>query len=129
MRMCTSRGIYTVINVLGTHIVLEKDILPKGKGMILSNTSDGRLIFVLPYQGYTLVGTTDDMQGVQDYPIPEDKDVKFLKQELKRIFGEEYDFDSKHKASFAGLRPLCLENPVSQNEYVEKVKTLKSKDL
>jgi glycerol-3-phosphate dehydrogenase len=98
-------------------------------GMLLSNTSDGRLVFLLPYNGYTLIGTTDDMQEVEMYPKAREKDIEFLKQETKRILGQDYDFDKKFKSAFAGLRPLCLEEPVSQSEYAEKVKTLKSKDL
>lgn len=103
--------------------------MPEHTGMILSGTSDGRLIFILPYQGYTLVGTTDDMQEPEVYPKAQDSDVTFLKQEMQKVFGESYDFDSKLKAKFAGLRPLCLNPPVPQSEYEEKVKTLKSKDL
>jgi len=120
---------FSSIIYLGTHIILEKDLLPDDTGMILANTSDGRLVFVLPYNGYTLVGTTDDMQDVEDNPQVQAQDVEFLKSELKRIVGEDYDFEKNFKSSFAGLRPLCLEEPVSQEEYVEKVKSLKSKDL
>lgn len=43
-------------------MILDKGIVSDDMGMILANTSDGRLIFILPYNGYTLVGTTDDMQ-------------------------------------------------------------------
>lgn len=120
MRMCTSRG---------THVVLKNDSLPQDTGMILNDTSDGRLIFVLPYHDYMLVGTTDDMQEAEEFPKAQDSDVSFIKSELERIFGEGFDFDSSLKSKFAGLRPLCLETPISQDEYVDKVKTLKSKDL
>lgn len=98
-------------------------------GIILSDTSDGRLIFMLPYHGYTLVGTTDQLQDVEEYPQVPKEDVDFLKKELVRILGEDYDFDTKLKASFAGLRPLCLEEPCPQNEYKEKMKKVKSKEL
>lgn len=76
-----------------------------------------------------LVGTTDDIQDVEMYPQASDVDVEFLKNEMKRIFGEDYDFDGKLRSKFAGLRPLCLETPVTQSEYAEKIKTLKSKEV
>jgi glycerol-3-phosphate dehydrogenase len=69
------------------------------------------------------------MQEVETYPKVQPQDVEFLKEETKRILGHDYDFDNCFRASFAGLRPLCLEEPVSQEDYAEKVKTLKSKDL
>mmetsp|Transcript_18472 Transcript_18472/g.18147 ORF Transcript_18472/g.18147 Transcript_18472/m.18147 type:complete len:335 (-) Transcript_18472:37-1041(-) len=120
MRMCASRG---------THVVLKNDCLPKDTGIILNDTSDGRLIFILPYQDHMLIGTTDDMQEVAEYPRAAEADVEFIKNEVQRIFGDEFDFDSHLKSKFAGLRPLCLETPIPQEEYEEKVKTLKSKDL
>lgn len=33
--------------------------MDSGKGILISATSDGRLVFVLPYKGYTMIGTTD----------------------------------------------------------------------
>ena len=43
----------------GTHIVLPSYYCPGGIGMLDINTSDGRFLFFLPWQGSTLVGTTD----------------------------------------------------------------------
>ena len=117
------------MNFIGTHIILQNDCLPDDTGIILNNTSDGRLVFVLPYQGYMLVGTTDDMQDIVDNPKTEEQDIEFLKNEMKRIFGEDFDFEKHLKSQFAGLRPLCLDTPVSQSEYEEKIKSISSKDL
>lgn len=95
----------------------------------MNDTSDGRLIFILPYQDHMLVGTTDDMQAVEEYPKAQEEDISFLKSEMARIFGEDFDFEKNLKSKFAGLRPLWLETPIPQSEYEEKVKNLKSKDL
>lgn len=43
----------------GTHMILEEGLIDKGKGILISATSDGWLVFVLPYKGYTMIGTTD----------------------------------------------------------------------
>jgi glycerol-3-phosphate dehydrogenase len=43
----------------GTHIVLPGYYCSRGVGMLDINTSDGRFLFFLPWQGKTLVGTTD----------------------------------------------------------------------
>jgi glycerol-3-phosphate dehydrogenase len=49
----------SVAAAAGTHIVLPAYYCSKGVGMLDINTSDGRFLFFLPWQGKTLVGTTD----------------------------------------------------------------------
>ena len=43
----------------GTHVVLPGYYSPNQMGLLDYNTSDGRFLFFLPWQGHTLVGTTD----------------------------------------------------------------------
>ncbi len=43
----------------GTHLVLAADLCPGGAGLLLPATDDGRVLFILPFFGRTLVGTTD----------------------------------------------------------------------
>ena len=49
-RMLTSRGV---------HIVLKQNLCPERMGLLLPSTDDGRVLFMLPFFGGTLVGTTD----------------------------------------------------------------------
>ena len=103
--------------------------MPEDTGILLSATSDGRLVFLLPYYGKIIAGTTDDMQNIEMFPRPLEEDVEFIVAELKRAFGDKYDIKSKITSVFAGLRPLCLSEGVKQSEYEQKIKTLKSKEL
>ena len=48
-----------VAGAAGTHLVLPSYYCPNGMGMLDMNTSDGRFLFFLPWQGAVLVGTTD----------------------------------------------------------------------
>jgi glycerol-3-phosphate dehydrogenase len=50
-RMLTSRG---------SHIVLKQNLCPQGLGLLVPSTADGRVLFMLPFFGRTLVGTTDE---------------------------------------------------------------------
>ena len=43
----------------GSHVVLPGYYCPNDMGLLDYNTSDGRFLFFLPWQGHTLVGTTD----------------------------------------------------------------------
>jgi len=56
------------LSARGTHIIVD-GMMSEGNGILVSATSDGRLVFILPYRGYTMIGTTD----VKDEPskIPE----------------------------------------------------------
>ena len=100
-----------IVSSRGTHLVLEKGLLPDNNGILIPDTKDGRLIFMLPYNGYTLVGTTDDKEEPTHFPKSQEKDVEFLKNELKRVLGSDFDFDKSIKAVWSGQRPLVLEDP------------------
>lgn len=96
------------LSARGTHLVLEKGLLPNDQGILIPGSADGRLVFMLPYQGYTLVGTTDVADEASHIPVPSEDEVEFLKNEAKRVLGEDYDFEAGIKATWAGQRPLVL---------------------
>jgi glycerol-3-phosphate dehydrogenase len=43
----------------GTHIVVPSYFSPSNFGLVDMNTSDGRFLFILPFMGHVLIGTTD----------------------------------------------------------------------
>lgn len=43
----------------GTHLVLPRDFLPGEHALLVPRTEDGRVLFVVPWLGRTVVGTTD----------------------------------------------------------------------
>lgn len=45
----------------GTHLIFKKGMLPENKGIIIPETKDGRLLFVINYYGHPMVGTTDEI--------------------------------------------------------------------
>jgi glycerol-3-phosphate dehydrogenase len=67
----------------GVHIVLPDYYSPQGMGLLDPNTSDGRVIFFLPWQGHTMAGTTDTPCDVTHNPIPAEEDVNFIINEVK----------------------------------------------
>ncbi len=44
----------------GTHLIFKKGMLKENHGIIIPETKDGRLIFVINYFGHPMVGTTDE---------------------------------------------------------------------
>lgn len=69
----------------GAHIVLPGNLCPNGMGMLDAATSDGRVVFVLPWQGYTLAGTTDNACEVERQPVAREQDVDFILGEVSKL--------------------------------------------
>jgi glycerol-3-phosphate dehydrogenase len=89
----------------GTHIVLPAELLPIKAGAI-APAGAGRTIFVLPWLGQTLVGTTDnDYDGDIERVRPADQDVEYLLDATRAFFATELSAGDVAGA-FAGVRPL-----------------------
>jgi glycerol-3-phosphate dehydrogenase len=89
----------------GTHIVLPAGRLRVNAGVI-APAGGGRTIFVLPWLGQTLVGTTDnDYDGDIERVRPADADVEYLLDALNAFFAEDVGAGDVAGA-FAGVRPL-----------------------
>jgi glycerol-3-phosphate dehydrogenase len=89
----------------GTHILVASEDLPAHAGAIVPAGS-GRTIFVLPWLGRTLVGTTDnDYDGEIDHVRPSEEDVAYLLEAVNANFGTELGA-SDLAGAYAGVRPL-----------------------
>ena len=89
----------------GIHIVLPARFLPSSLGVMIPKTSDGRLLFALPYQGYCLVGTTDQPSALDTHPPVTEEEIDFLLEHLNHYFA----LKASRKdilSTFSGLRPL-----------------------
>ena len=89
----------------GTHVILPRERLPVNAGVI-SPAPGGRMIFVLPWLGQTLIGTTDnDYEGDIDHVRPADADVAYLLEAVNAFFATDLVTEDIAGA-YAGVRPL-----------------------
>jgi glycerol-3-phosphate dehydrogenase len=89
----------------GTHVTVSSDDLTVVAGATVP-TPDGRFIFVLPWLGRTLVGTTDnDYEGPLEHVPPSLEDVDYLLSSCNEFFGTELGPEDLTGA-YAGVRPL-----------------------
>ena len=89
----------------GTHLILERESLPVEAGAIVPAEA-GRTIFVLPWLGRTLIGTTDnDYEGELEHVPPGDEDVDYLLRACNSFFGSSLE-TSDLVGAYAGVRPL-----------------------
>ncbi len=61
----------------GIHLVFHESFLPADSAIMVPHTTDGRVMFAIPWHGHTLVGTTDtpiDTPTLEPRPLPEEID-------------------------------------------------------
>jgi glycerol-3-phosphate dehydrogenase len=90
----------------GAHLVFPASRLPVGNALVLGDAC-GRIVFVMPYGPYVLVGTTDtDFSGDRSAVFTERPDVHYLLEVLARNLPAIKLTEGDVAASFAGLRAL-----------------------
>ncbi|MDR1860366.1 MAG: glycerol-3-phosphate dehydrogenase/oxidase [Bacteroidales bacterium] len=91
----------------GIHIVLGKEFLPGAHAIMIPKTSDGRVLFAIPWHDRVVVGTTDVLkEHVELEPKPIDEEVTFILETVSR-FLQKPPTRADVKSVFAGLRPLA----------------------
>ncbi len=63
----------------GIHLVFEQSFLRANAAIMVPKTSDGRVLFAIPWHGHTVVGTTDTpIQDVSYEPKPFEEEIEFI---------------------------------------------------
>jgi glycerol-3-phosphate dehydrogenase len=90
----------------GAHLVLKGDPLEiNNNGVFLPKTEDERVMFVLPWNGNTIVGTTDTekFSGTKDNPHASKEEIDYLIRHVKKYFDIE---KLEYISSWSGIRAL-----------------------
>ncbi|KAJ1340718.1 hypothetical protein BSLG_004812 [Batrachochytrium salamandrivorans] len=91
----------------GVHIILPNYYSPRSMGLVDPSTSDGRVIFFVPWQGSTIAGTTDSPTKVTPDPIPSDDDINWILKEIGNYLSPEIKVRRGDVlAAWSGIRPL-----------------------
>ncbi|XP_077281332.1 glycerophosphate oxidase 1 isoform X2 [Temnothorax americanus] len=91
----------------GVHIVLPGYYSPDQMGLLDPATSDGRVIFFLPWQKQTIAGTTDLPCEVTHNPRPTEDEIMFILQEVKNYLNPDVEVRRGDVLSaWSGIRPL-----------------------
>ncbi|PWY66147.1 DAO-domain-containing protein [Aspergillus sclerotioniger CBS 115572] len=101
----------------GVHVILPGYYSPSDMGLIDPSTSDGRVIFFLPWQGNTIAGTTDEPTEITPQPQPSEKDINWILSEVRNYLAPDINIDrSDVLAAWAGIRPLVRDPKVKSSE-------------
>ncbi len=100
----------------GVHVVLPYATLNSTDAMLIPKTSDGRVVFAIPFEGQLVVGTTDtEYRAIEKEPVLDKKEVKFLLDTLRPYLKKEPE-PGDIKAGFGGLRPLLAADPTKSTK-------------
>ena len=92
----------------GCHLLIARSRIPVREALALS-TGGGRIFFVMPRNGYVLVGTTDtDFNGERERVVADAEDVEYLLGMLNGFLPELRLSERDVESSFAGLRALVM---------------------
>ncbi|MFM8573095.1 MAG: FAD-dependent oxidoreductase [Pirellula sp.] len=90
----------------GVHIVLDRSFLPGDAAVIVPKTSDGRVIFMIPWLGHTVVGTTDTpIANPVSEPQATEEEIAFL-LETSGAYLSKKPTRQDISSVFVGIRPL-----------------------
>ncbi|WP_139800636.1 glycerol-3-phosphate dehydrogenase/oxidase [Geothermobacter hydrogeniphilus] len=96
----------------GIHIVLDERFAPPDTGLMIPKTEDGRVLFVLPWEGHALIGTTDEPAEVREHPRPLEEEIAYLLRHVGRYFNLQVTLGDV-KSAWCGLRPLVRDPKAS----------------
>ena len=90
----------------GSHIVVPRDVFPSEDALLVPKTDDGRVLFIIPWLGHVLIGTTDIPESAPSLdPVPTEEEIDYLLQHAARYLAQPIAREQV-TAAFCGLRPL-----------------------
>ena len=102
----------------GAHIVLDKSFAPGDGALLIPKTDDGRVIFIVPWREFTLIGTTDEVAEVTNSPQPTEAEIEYLIKYANQYLQKTVERKDV-LSSWSGLRPLV--SPSHQAKSTAKI--------
>lgn len=116
----------------GVHVVLPHATLKSEYAMLIPKTSDGRVVFAIPFEGAVMIGTTDtECDDLLSEPLLNQKEKRYLVNTLNPYLAKKIDI-TKLQAGFGGLRPLLAADPAKSTKSLvrdHEVETDESSNL
>lgn len=105
----------------GVHIVLNKSFLNGPHAIMVPQTSDGRVLFAVPWNGYVVVGTTDtQIEHPLEEPVALEEEIDFILKNAGAYMTTPPTREDV-KSVFSGLRPLAApENNGSATKEISR---------
>jgi glycerol-3-phosphate dehydrogenase len=105
-RMADPAAETLVVTSQGIHLVFDRSFLKGDTALMVPRTSDGRVLFVIPWHGHAVAGTTDTpLDAPSLEPRPLDEEIEFILETAARYLTRP-PTRADVLAVYVGLRPL-----------------------
>jgi len=103
-----------IVPARGSHLIMPDHFSPDAMGCVWF-TQDGRVLYLLPWEGSTIAGTTDIKDMPSMNPTPVLNEVDFILRECNSVLSRPINH-SHVRAAWAGLRPLVKDPNADPND-------------
>lgn len=104
----------------GVHIVVDQSVFPLQQAVYFDHT-DGRMLFAIPRDGKTYIGTTDTFYtGNKQHPLATEEDIQYIMEAVHSVFPGVPLTRSSVESTWAGIRPLIEEEGKDASEISRK---------
>jgi glycerol-3-phosphate dehydrogenase len=108
----------------GAHLVLDRSFLPGDNAIMIPQTSDGRVLFAVPWHGRIVLGTTDTpVSSVSLEPRPFEEEIDFILTHAARYLVRA-PTRADVLSAFAGLRPLVRSEDSGETSSISREHTV-----
>ena len=108
-----------IVSSQGIHLVFDASFLPTDQALMIPKTSDGRVLFAVPWHNKVVVGTTDTLVKKHKLePIASEAEIAFVLETAQRFLAKK-PTRADVSAVFAGLRPLAA--PAKEGQSTKEV--------
>jgi glycerol-3-phosphate dehydrogenase len=121
----TERGARLLRRTKGIHCLLPR----LTERAVYQSTSDDRMIFVIPWREFSLVGTTDtDFDGDLDRVHATREEVDYLLAEARKALPDPRVRREEVRYTYAGVRPLSFEEGASASKVSRAHRIVEEED-
>jgi glycerol-3-phosphate dehydrogenase len=108
----------------GIHLVFDRSFLRGESAIMVPHTSDGRVMFAIPWHGHTLVGTTDTpIPRATLEPVATEQEIEFILDTASRYLSHAPQ-RSDVLSVFTGIRPLVRSGDATNTSALSRDHTI-----
>lgn len=110
----------SIVHSQGVHLVVDNVHLPGKNALMIPKTSDGRVLFAVPWHKKVIIGTTDTkVEKPREEPIALEEEIEFIINTFNNYISK--TISRKDVLSvFAGLRPLAKPKGSKESKEISR---------
>lgn len=112
----------------GVHLVFEGSFLASDSSIMVPHTSDGRVMFAIPWHGHVVVGTTDTpIDSATLEPQAMEQEIEFILQTASLYLAKKPE-RGDILSVFTGIRPLVKAGGAANTASLSRSHTIRIED-